>query len=1244
MKKTKDKSFKKKIVPLPTLLSQLNADFQGNLIQKRQAFDVLFRLFCDVTRHQAFDEKKGSVVVFLRQCFDASRHFLELLPDLNLDEHVQKKYYEHISAIQSKYARHCPSTEERAVLEIVESTLVLAGKQHDGETKEPILKNKSTLEVSVEQSDNSCLLPEELLKTNHVTLIGSNYHTLHQILLELRADRHSTLEKWFALKQETLSFILKQEKMDTPIEAKLQQVELALRIVSDYIEFCLHKGLINKIAAPRGSMIKLFQRYANYYAQTDAPEATKQALKEKADDLQDYAFKNIEINFYKGLMASSCVDPNEKKGARRKRDTLIKQSEHSIASMLETYYDLMMRPIDALEHQSIDTRIRFLKHQKVVLRTDCEDSISKLHLIASRSLQDAFFHYCQVPPNRCIGLIDPPIFLVNNAHDWYDDTSQIVETLNNDLSDLEKETIGEVIQLYFHYKRLHVTKEMKDWAQTYFVCSNQLESDLFIMQTRQEMYQFLFQKENVIKDNATKKAEGIENACRWILSSIYATAYMKKLALNTLQNLDRFTTEGKNASECVQEPEEPAAPSVLFKDRVTPKKSKKSKKNKKGTMKPVKDADEVWFNLSKDYEFMKLSPPDWEEYQDCFNRVTQGDDHEKVLRVVDHWIKQVELDFTGDPNLYSRMLFDMHLDKVTALQWLERYSEANDCLDKMGMLYLIDPSFKKIRLQQSLILLCRRANLYEDQDQADEAIRTLEEAEQMAEANDTFCFEASWHLKMSTGQFQYDFLERLCTYLLEEKTFILLHDRQWEYFYLCYEKITTIIANQLLRKQSNPGDMLDMKAAPASNPDTSFAWINRETSSKIYALLLRYSEEFFPYLLFDIYKSKGIHFTSFYLSSWQGMDRKMAQEAFSKALQHTQKQEEKHTIQQQLDTLANRDFRDKRQGYMQKIEESNTEEVFFSALENLLKEGMPAPNEVSTLSQLSSAIEEYFFFFEIRNVLLLLERMSGTIKVSFEINGMMLAILIDLMKSIKTHEASLNNCRSHEEDVSDDERTVCLNKWWTAKYVLETIRETANIFSLIFDEEVDSDIQEVMEQEIQTKQELIESAEKVIEPQRFIALPTKIDLAFKTAEKNVFALPSMPEAYDRGLNALIQNKPSYALHYLSGVRLNVNLEAAKRAIAEVPVAYGSIWLLKALHSDTFQQRADASLLKKHFRPLYECIHSYTKQLSLPKNKSLFGDTIKKNITPAFRQLPNQLAILAKSQEESQKDSWLSHLG
>ena len=47
-----------------------------------------------------------------------------------------------------------------------------------------------------------------------------------------------------------------------------------------------------------------------------------------------------------------------------------------------------------------------------------------------------------------------------------------------------------------------------------------------------------------------KKAEGIENACRWILSSLYATAYMKKLALNTLQNLDRFTAEEKNASAC----------------------------------------------------------------------------------------------------------------------------------------------------------------------------------------------------------------------------------------------------------------------------------------------------------------------------------------------------------------------------------------------------------------------------------------------------------------------------------------------------------------------------------------------------------------------------------------------------------------------------------------------------------------------------------------------------------------------
>jgi hypothetical protein len=1247
MKKTKDKSFKKKIVPLPTLLSQLNADFQGNLIQKRQAFDVLFRLFCDVTRHQAFDEKKGSVVVFLRQCFDASRHFLELLPDLNLDEHVQKKYYEHISAIQSKYARHCPSTEERAVLEIVESTLVLAGKQHDGETKEPILKNKSTLEVSVEQSDNSCLLPEELLKTNHVTLIGSNYHTLHQILLELRADRHSTLEKWFALKQETLSFILKQEKMDTPIEAKLQQVELALRIVSDYIEFCLHKGLINKIAAPRGSMIKLFQRYANYYAQTDAPEATKQALKEKADDLQDYAFKNIEINFYKGLMASSCVDPNEKKGARRKRDTLIKQSEHSIASMLETYYDLMMRPIDALEHQSIDTRIRFLKHQKVVLRTDCEDSISKLHLIASRSLQDAFFHYCQVPPNRCIGLIDPPIFLVNNAHDWYDDTSQIVETLNNDLSDLEKETIGEVIQLYFHYKRLHVTKEMKDWAQTYFVCSNQLESDLFIMQTRQEMYQFLFQKENVIKDNATKKAEGIENACRWILSSLYATAYMKKLALNTLQNLDRFTTEGKNASECVQEPEEPAAPSVLFKDSVTPKKSKKSKKNKKGTMKPVKDADEVWFNLSKDYEFMKLSPPDWEEYQDRFNCATQDDNDEEVLRVVDHWIKQVELDFTGDPNLYSRMLFDMHLDKVTALQWLERYSEANDCLDKMGMLYLIDPSFKKIRLQQSLILLCRRADLYADQDQADTAIRTLEEAEQMAEANDTFCFEASWHLKMSTGQFQYDFLERLCTYLLEEKTFILLHDRQWEYFYFCYEKITTIIGNQLLKKQSNPDDMLDMKAAPASNPDSSFAWISRETSSKIYALLLRYSEEFFPNLLFDIYKSQGMNFTSFYLSSWQGMDRKKAQEAFSKALQYTQEQEERHAIQHQIDVLASRDFSKDMQNHIENISRSRKKEAFFSALKDLLTDGMPVQNEASTPSQLISAIEEYAFFFEIRNVLLLLEKIPDKkqpfqFKVSSVIDEIMLVVLIDLMKEIKTHEASLNHCRFLKKDLSADEKTVCMKEWWwTAKYVFETMLETANIFSLIFDEDVDSEIQKEIEQERHKKQNIIESIARKIEPQHFTALPTKIDLTFKTAEKSVFSLPSMPEAYDRGLNALIQNKPSYALHYLLDARQS-DISKQKSAIASVPIAYCSIWLLKALHSDEFQRHIEASLLKEHFGPLYQCIHSYTKYLSSKKNMCLFDDTIKRSIAPAISQLPEQLTILEKSEDESQKDSRLSH--
>ena len=661
-----------------------------------------------------------------------------------------------------------------------------------------------------------------------------------------------------------------------------------------------------------------------------------------------------------------------------------------------------------------------------------------------------------------------------------------------------------------------------------------------------------------------KKAEGIENACRWILSSLYATAYMKKLALNTLQNLDRFTAEEKNASACVQEPEEPAVPSVLFEDSVMLKKNKKSKKNKKGTMKPAKDEDDVWFNLPKDYEFMKLSPPDWKEYQDCFNRVTQDDDHEEVLRVVDHWIKHVELDFTGDPNLYSRMLFDMHIDKVTALQWLKRYSEANDCLDKMKTLYLIDPSFKKIRLQQSLILLCRRADLYADQDQIDATIRTLEEAEQMAEANGTFCFEASWHLKISIGRFQYEFLERLCTYLFEEKTFILLHDRQWEYFYFCYEKITTIIANQLLKKQSNPGDMLDMKATPASNPDASFAWISRETSSKIYALLLRYSEEFFPYLLFDIYKSQGINFTSFYLTSWEGIDGKKAQQAFSKALQYTQEQEERHDIQHQIDVLASRNFSNDMQNHIENISRSRKKKDFFSAL----KDGMPVPNEASTRLQLISAIEEYFFFFEIK---------------------------------------------------------------------------TANVFSLIFDEEVDSEIQQAMEQEIHKKQSIIESIEKKIGPQDFIALPTKTDLAFKTSEKNAFSLPSMPEAYDLGLIALIQNKPSYALHYLLDVHQS-DIPQQKSAIASVPIAYCSIWLLKALHSDTFQQRVDASSLKEHFRPLYECIHSYTKHLSSPNKISLFGDTIKRTIAPAFRQLPNTLAILAKSQEESQKDSWLSHLG
>ena len=806
-----------------------------------------------------------------------------------------------------------------------------------------------------------------------------------------------------------------------------------------------------------------------------------------------------------------------------------------------------------------------------------------------------------------------------------------------------------MIQLYFHYKRLHVTKEMKAWAQTYFVCSNQLESELFIMQTRQEMYRFLFQKENVIKDNATKKAEGIENACRWILSSLYASAYMKKLALNTLQNLDPFTNEEKNASECVQDREEPAAPLVLFEDSVTLKKNKKSKKNKKGTMKPAKDEDDVWFNLPKDYEFMKLSPPDWKEYQDCFNRATQGDDDEEVLRVVDHWIKHVELDFTGDPNLYSRMLFDMHIDKVSALQLLERYSEANDCLDKMSRLYLIDPSFKKIRLQQSLILLCRRADLYADQEQDDATIRTLEEAEQMAEANGTFCFEASWHLKISIGRFQYDFLERLCNYLLEEKAFILLHDRQWEYFYFCYEKITTIIANQLLEKQSNPGDMLDMKATPASNPDASFAWISRETSSKIYALLLRYSEEFFPNLLFDIYKSQGVNFTSFYLTSWQGVDRKKAQEAFSKALQYTQEQEERHAIQHQLDVLASRNFPNDMQKHIENSSRSRKKKVFFSTLKDLLTDRMPVQNEVSTPLQLISAIEEYVFFFEIRNVLLLLEKIpdkkqSFQFKVSSVIDETMLVVLIDLMKNIKTHEASLNHCRFLKKDLSADEKTVCMKEWWwTEKYVLETMLETANIFSLIFDEDVDSEIQKEIEQEIHKKQNIIESITRKIEPQHFTALPTKIDLTFKTAEKSVFSLQSMPEAYDRGLNALIQNKPSYALYYLLDARQS-DISKQKSVITSVPVAYCSIWLLKALHSDAFQRHVDASLLNEHFSPLYQCIYNYTKSLSSLKEKCLFDDTIKRSIAPAISQLPKQLTILAESQDESQKDSELSILG
>ncbi|NCT56389.1 MAG: hypothetical protein GW760_01575 [Legionella sp.] len=1195
---------------LNALCFQLTQDQPG--IQKKQIFDKIFSLYCRASEHISSEESSS----FIRSCFHASTSFSECLPALGLDEDAQLASYDRIIAIQRAYARKCKHLplEERAVLETLESSVTSAAQLRQGEIRTSVLQKKAVLGESSQEPDHDLLSNITLHNHKALPVTVLSYHELHAELLQNRASPHATLKDWFDLKQNALGLIARQDKTDASIALKLQQVELALRIVSDYIDFCLANGFVHKIAAPRRSMIRLFKRYVGFYAQTDAPEASIQTFKNKVKALgESYLLDNIDLDFYKTVLMSVSADPIEKKMARQKRKTLIHKVEQSVLDIFEKYYACIAEQRDLSEQLPIHERITFLKHQQVILTEHDEDSISKLYATASKCLQDVFLAYFQIPIDCCLGLIDPAIIMVSDPFYLNDEQSQVAQFMTNleahALDQQQQSNIREIILLYFDYKKGYTMQGINRYQQTQPDLVAYFKNDLFVIQTRLEMYRFLFTPRQT-----TQNIEPMKASYRCILQSIYASAYMKQLTCALLQQVESIEHDEADESD----ESEADTPSVVTEIR-------KPSHKKHKTIYTKKDDADVFFH-AKDDELMKLIPIGWTVYKQYFSSAMNAKNYERALEITRDEIAQTSMDFPGDSNLQLKILFDLYLDKFFVLQASRCYADAKNALTDMEKC-LMDPSFGKIRVQQTLLLLCKQAEIELSERGILEAKKIWDHADEIAEKHGTFCFESIWVAQLKHDVLKNDslaLLDDMYSYLFNATTFILLHEQQWNYFYLCYDRLACIFSGM-----SHNEDL-----------DASVANDHRKKALQIYDLLLTYSQAFFPNRAFDIAHQIGLNCNVFYLRSANGTYREKAQHAFSLALTLATSNTKKQEIKQILNQLSRSNMTAHAIGKIYKDKESTKQKnIFFKSLQHLLSNKTPAGVGLSTCLDLEHAIQDYFFMFEIRHVLLLLNQVFKQQKrlgfdLTLSANGMMLDALLDLMTDIKRHETNLIENR-FKKNMSQDERQAAFHEWWlTEKYAFETIVETFNLFSLIFNETLESDVQHAIQQELSKKEGLIETIQNKIEGETsFTALPTKINLEFTREHQHIFTMESMPDTYSLALEALSTNKPSYALHYLLQA-LSAIEHPNKRKSSEVLIAYASVWVLQALQSDVFQRYLNTPALKENFVELYQCIHNQTQSLLPTRRLVLFGDTIKNTLQPRFNALLKDLRLELKEPDAS----------
>lgn len=301
----------------------------------------------------------------------------------------------------------------------------------------------------------------------------------------------------------------------------------------------------------------------------------------------------------------------------------------------------------------------------------------------------------------------------------------------------EKEAVLLALTLYFQAKIEALQQQIHFPDSSLVIDINKIDAEIFICQTRLEMYEFLLgQKVSLAPDYIQSNIELII-ASDHITPLIKALAFMEQLAITETTRTQ--TLDDKAQQENIEILSEVSKVSQRVK-------LTKRRNNKPIDTIPVKDITPDTMDKSK----LTLPTHIASKHQELLNAL-DDDENERALVIVKEWIDLLKNEIQQNPKsadkksdeqrLIEQTLYDAYMYQAVIQRYLSKASDSIETLE-MALHYVAPESEASmtIRNMQMQRIMEYRWLVYSDCGHVGKASEAYEIAKQYAEKNDSYCF------------------------------------------------------------------------------------------------------------------------------------------------------------------------------------------------------------------------------------------------------------------------------------------------------------------------------------------------------------------------------------------------------------------------------------------------------------------------------------------------------------------------